>query len=138
MIPKLNKTAQEWFNRYIRLRDTDEQGYGNCISCNKLLKYGTKEAHAGHYYSVGAHPRMRFNENNTRLQCLRCNHFMNGNLLNYRVGLVRKFGEQFVKDLEIEKGMAERSLFKLGKIELATLILHYKNKCKELEKGKRF
>jgi len=57
--------------------------------------------HAGHYFAAGSYPALRFNETNVNGQCLRCNNFLHGNLINYRKGLVRKYGEKKVLELEI-------------------------------------
>ena len=56
------KTLQVVFNAYIRERDSNEP----CISCGttKPVKYD-----AGHYYSVGAYPNVRFDEDNVHKQC---------------------------------------------------------------------
>ena len=86
-IPKLTARAQEVFNRYIRNRDKDK----GCISCPT----GQVE-HAGHYRSAGHYGGLRFNEMNVNGQCCHCNTFLHGNLINYRNGLVRRYGEQRV------------------------------------------
>jgi len=67
------KTRSEWlndlqkvFNAYIRERDKEQP----CISCQTQNKV---QYDAGHYRSVGAHPELRFNENNVHKQCRKCN-----------------------------------------------------------------
>ena len=90
-LPKLKVKAQVAFNKFIRARDKDLP----CISC------GTgRVAQAGHYLSQGHHSALRYNEDNTNGQCVRCNLFLHGNLINYRAGLIRKIGEDRVIDLE--------------------------------------
>jgi hypothetical protein len=87
------KEAQVVFNKYIRLRDQND----GCISC------GSKSAsayHAGHYRSIGSAGHLRFNEHNCHRQCAACNTHLSGNLIRYRVGLVRKIGIQLVETLE--------------------------------------
>jgi hypothetical protein len=74
------------FNTYIRLRDKDE----SCISCStqKDVKYD-----AGHFYSVGAYPNIRFNEDNCHKQCSNnCNVHLSGNVHEYRPRLIEKIG----------------------------------------------
>ena len=46
--------AQKVFNTYIRMRDKNK----NCISCDKKL---IGKFDAGHFFSVGAYPNLRFN-----------------------------------------------------------------------------
>lgn len=89
-IPKLLKKAQIVFNRWIRNRD---QNLG-CISC------GAEVTEAGHYYSQGHHSSLRFNEVNTNGQCTRCNCFMHGNLIYYRQGLIKRYGQHYVDILD--------------------------------------
>lgn len=90
-VPQLLKKCQIVFNRFIRERDKDE----TCISCG-----GWASPQAGHYMSAGHHSALRFHEDNVNRQCLRCNNFLHGNLINYRKGLVKKIGEERVKYLE--------------------------------------
>lgn len=112
-IPKLIKKAQEVFNRWIRQRDQDK----GCISC------GGEVHHAGHYLSAGHHGHLRFNEVNVNGQCLRCNNFLHGNLINYRQGLVKKYGEEKVLMLEAKA----RQTKKWSRVELEAIIQVYKN-----------
>ena len=87
------KEAQAAFNRYIRLRDKDEP----CISCQR---HHDGQYHAGHYRTVGANPELRFDENNVMKQCSACNNHLSGNLVNYRINLIKKIGLSAVEELE--------------------------------------
>lgn len=87
------KEAQAEFNKFIRLRDKDEP----CISCQR---FHTGQYHAGHYRSVGAHPELRFNELNNHKQCAPCNNHLSGNLVDYRINLIKKIGLEKVEWLE--------------------------------------
>ena len=110
-IPKLTKKAQDVFNRWVRRRDADK----GCISC------GAEIDHAGHYLSAGHHGHLRFNEMNVNGQCLRCNNFLHGNLINYRIGLVKRYGEQKVQYLE----SCAHGVKKWSKTELQAIIETY-------------
>lgn len=118
-LPKLKKKAQAIFNTYIRLRD-DKQG---CISCGKSIN------HAGHYYSEGHHPALQFNEVNVNGQCVRCNRHLHGNLINYRIGLVKRYGEQKVLLLEFA---ANRPAKRWKRVELMAIIQYYQEETKKL------
>ena len=112
-IPKLTAKAQSIFNAFIRKRDAEN----GCISCL------TGEVdHAGHYLSAGHHGHLRFNEINANGQCLRCNNFLHGNLINYRIGLVNKYGEMKVLMLE----SVAHGWKKWTRSELEAIINHYK------------
>ena len=110
---QLLKICQKYFNRFIRERDA----HLPCISCQK----GRVE-NAGHYLSQGHHSALRFNENNTNGQCIRCNLYLSGNLIHYRIFLVEKIGEEEVLKLEQTKKTAH----KWNRFELIEKIEHYK------------
>lgn len=114
------KELQNVFNRYIRLRDANLP----CISCQR---FHTGQYHAGHYKSVGSSPALRFEESNVHKQCSACNNYKSGNLIDYRVELIKKIGEDGVSWLE---GHHEPKHYTIP--ELQELIKHYKQKCKEL------
>ena len=90
-LPKLLEKAQKAFNTFIRNRDKEH----GCISCET----GQVE-NAGHYLSQGNHSKVRFDENNVHGQCIRCNKYLHGNLINYRINLVKKIGASAVEYLE--------------------------------------
>jgi len=97
------KETQVVFNKYIRLRDQND----GCISC------GSKSAssyHAGHYRSIGSAGHLRFNEHNCHRQCAACNTHLSGNLIRYRLGLIRKIGIQLVETLESDNATVKWSI----------------------------
>jgi len=113
-LPKLLEKTQKVFNAYIRARDKEL----GCISC------GAEVEQAGHYHSQGHHSALRFNPINTNGQCRRCNMFLHGNLIKYRQGLVDRYGEMVVLDLE---DIANKNrLKKWSRDELEQLISQYK------------
>lgn len=90
------KEAQTAFNKYIRVRD------GNyCISCGSSPdgRYGGS-IDCGHYRSRGAASHLRFNTLNAHSQCKKCNSFMSGNVVEYRINLIKKIGLERVERLE--------------------------------------
>lgn len=112
-LPSLLEKTQKVFNKFIRNRDADK----GCISCGGAVQ------HAGHYYSQGHHSGLRFNEINTNGQCLRCNNFLHGNLINYRKGLVKRYGEAKVMLLENNN---VNKIKKWSRTELLAIIQLYK------------
>jgi hypothetical protein len=112
-LPKLKKKAQDVFNKWIRTRDAEER----CISC------GGPVEQAGHYFSSGHYSALTFNETNVNGQCIRCNCFIHGNLIHYRMGLVLKYGDKKVKQLEKE---AEVRTYKWSRTELEEIINKYR------------
>jgi hypothetical protein len=117
--------CQKVFNTYIRTRDKDK----NCISCNKKLigKYD-----AGHFFSVGAYPNLRFNENNVFGQCVHCNRDKHGNVKEYDLRL-----QNILSIEEYNQLLNDRNKPALLTIEdVKELIAIYRVKTKELLNGK--
>ena len=114
------KMAQQAFNAYIRQRDSNLC----CISCQRSH---TGQYHAGHYRSVGAHPELRFEELNNNKQCSACNNHLSGNIVDYRINLIKKIGLEKVEWLE---GPHEPKKYSCE--ELKAIELRYKQKLKEM------
>lgn len=117
------KDAQTAFNAFIRERDKNE----TCISCRR---YHQGQYHAGHYRSVGACPELRFCELNVHKQCSACNNHKSGNILEYRINLVKKIGLENVEWLE---GYHEPKKYNIEQIK--EIKAEYKNKLRELRQG---
>jgi hypothetical protein len=118
---ELIKKTQKVFNEFIRLRDKDLP----CISCGKHRPM----YHAGHYRSTGSHPELRFNEDNCHKQCPHCNLFKSGNLIDYRINLIKKIGEPRVEVLENYTPPKKYTIS-----ELEWLISFYKERIVEISK----
>lgn len=112
-LSELKRNAQKYFNAYIRQRDKE---FG-CISC-------TKESgdHAGHYVAQGSSGALRFNEDNVNGQGRNCNVWKRGNLIEYRLALVKKIGVKRVECLEDHR----HDLKKWSREELEAIISKYK------------
>lgn len=127
VIPKIYKNknlsalkgiAVKHFNKFIRERDKDKP----CISCGK---YGDGH-HAGHYYSAGSHSALRFTETNVFSQCVHCNYFKHGNLINYTNGIIERIGYKEYKKLVDLHDVFKRQKFKWDRFSLIKVILKYK------------
>ena len=119
------KDTQVVFNKYIRLRDQDD----GCISCGSKSAYAY---HAGHYRSIGSAGHLRFNELNCHRQCSACNTHLSGNLIRYRLGLIRKIGIHATEALE-----SDNSTIKIGIEEIRLLKAHFSAKIKALNSDKQ-
>jgi len=118
-VSQYRRELQKVFNEFIRLRDRNEP----CISCGKKLpvKYD-----AGHFYSVGSYPNLRFNEDNVHGQCVECNQHRHGNLLEYAPRLTERIGFERASKLMVLRNEPLR----LSLEEIKQLIEHYKCKVK--------
>lgn len=119
------KEAQIAFNAYIRERDKNKP----CICCNKPLGDGDIGGgyDCGHYRSVGSAPHLRFDERNAHAQRKQCNRYGSGRAVDYRIGLIDRFGIRFVESIE-----SCNSVHKWSIEELKEIKAEYKAKLKEL------
>ena len=99
------KIAQTEFNKYINLRDRGKP----CISCNRPLVYGVRSrgekggVDASHYRSRGAAPHLRFDLRNCHSSCIKCNRDLSGNIVEYRKGLIARYGVEYVESIESDQ-----------------------------------
>jgi hypothetical protein len=114
--------ARKSFQKWIRLRDSDKP----CISCNSTI---ASTFDGGHFYKAEVYSGLIFNENNCHKQCRKCNRFMNGNELNYRKGLIARYGIDYVVNLDniCDKNRVK----KYTKEELITIKKQYDERIKE-------
>lgn len=127
---KLWKAFGEW----IKLRDCPN-GYGSCISCNKRLVYPNSDGsvHAGHLYPRSVvYNSLYFHPMNVHAQCMFCNTHLEGNTMEFRKGIVRKYGEAVLDELDLikTKGMGQKWYDQDYKEKAA----EYRKKSRELKK----
>jgi len=122
------KTHSDWIqelqkvvNTFIRKRDEGKQ----CISCKHPLR---GKYDAGHFYSAGAYPNLRFNEDNIHGQCVRCNRDLHGNLNEYRPRLLERIGQERMQALEEKRN----EIFKPSIPEIIFQIAEYKAKVRKM------
>lgn len=116
------RDLQQVFNSFVRLRDKDK----GCVSCGKALN---EKFDAGHFYSVGSYPNLRFNELNCHGQCVECNQHKHGNLLEYRERILSRITIEQLNELQQLKDLPLR----LTLPEIKERIQYYKNKTKQLK-----
>ena len=131
---QLKRKLWQIFSLYIRQRDTDQDGYGNCISCQKPIQLGTQDCQAGHYIPKGrggSHyiglprfPDDELAERNVNLQCAGCNLSEGGQFLNQEIGLREKYGD--VATDELKEAGAVNPVFKRTKPDLIEIINYYR------------
>jgi len=108
-VQRLIQEARRPFQKWIRKRDENEP----CISC------GTTNSDlwdAGHYFKAELYSGLIFQEINVNKQCRKCNRYLDGNEANYRIGLVKKYGAEVVR--QFEKNANQFRKYKYSKAEL--------------------
>lgn len=116
VLSKLIQKAARKFHAYIRERDQGQP----CISCGKFAPL-----QAGHFYSAGHYPALRFNEDNVHGQCKKCNYFLSGNLTEYEKNLRKKIGDDRVEALHLKAAQYKRQSFKWNRFFLEEIIKKY-------------
>lgn len=90
------KQADKYWSTYIRLRDSDVTGYGECITCGAKKYY--KDAQCGHFIKRSV-SLLRYDETNCNLQCVGCNMFKYGEQYAYSLALDKKHGDGTAREL---------------------------------------
>ena len=117
-LAQLKKIAVRHFHLFVRNRDKDQP----CISCGR---YTTLQA--GHYFSAGLHPLLKFEEDNVNGQCVQCNYFNHGNESMYAIALRKKIGAERFEKLNLKHAMGKRTKFKWDRFSLIEIIEKYKS-----------
>ena len=116
-ISQLHKLATKCFNQYIRTRDKDK----GCVSCDSHVF-----SDAGHFYSAGHYPILRYDEKNVHGQCKRCNYFLSGNENEYRKRITSRISEDDLKELDYKVAYYRQHGYKWDRYFLIEIILKYK------------
>lgn len=104
-----NKKLQAKINLIVRLID-----YGlPCLA--KGIK--AKQMHAGHVFSRGSNPTLRFNLHNIHRQSAQSNHFQNEDGL-FREGLIKEYGIEYFEFISNLRQMKDLKLTTDNYIEL--------------------
>ena len=118
------KLAQAAVNAFVRVRDEKLP----CISCGR---FHNGQWHAGHYLSRGAHPELALEPRNIHKQCAPCNNHLSGNQINFRKGLIARFGEAEAEWLE---GPHESKHYSID--DLKQIAAQYRAMTKQLQQGR--
>ena len=109
------KEAQAAVNAYVRHRDRHKK----CISCDRSLQSESLGGgyDAGHYRSRGSAPHLRFRLDNIFGQCKRCNRYMSGSVDKMRVGIVWRYGQEYLDRIEMDNTPKNYSIDDLKRIK---------------------
>jgi hypothetical protein len=127
-ISTYRKELQIIINKIVREIDA---GF-NCISSGRPYKTNDQ---AGHYYSVGAYQSLRFNLHNIYSQSVADNLYKSGNPIGFTQGLIREFGEDWLK--LVTKLPEQYREIKLDKEDIKQSILNAKGFLKIVQEYKK-
>ncbi len=114
--------AKNEFQKWVRMRDHGKW----CISCGKTVNY----PHGGHFLKAELYSGLIFHPDNCHSQCKQCNIDLDGNLENYRIGLIERIGFDRANWIELNKDRLR--FYKFSKQELITIKKTYKALQKDL------
>ena len=93
-LKKLYKLAEEYFHKYIVIRDRKKRKH--CITCMR----GVEEAgHFNHGGNRGMSFWVDFSKKNLNGQCHQCNYYYSGKLNIYSEELIKIYGSEIVEEL---------------------------------------
>lgn len=117
------------FSLFIRLRDSNENGYVKCITCGAWRYF--RDGDCGH--GVGRqHMGTKYDETNNHFQCKPCNGPGEGRKDVYKEEVNKRYGASHWDMLHIKA----KSPCKWGRFEFEMMTLHYMEEIKKLLKGK--
>lgn len=122
---KLKKDAWRWFSLYVRLKETERDGYGTCTTCGKRLHY--KKLQAGHFVP-GRTSLILFDERGVHIQCSGCNIWGSGKPAEYYAYMLKNYGQKVIN--EIYKNA--RKNYSYSDKELSEIRDRYKELAKKL------
>jgi hypothetical protein len=83
----------ELMSLYVRLKSANSKGMIQCVTCGRIYRFN--QINAGHF----KHGVLNFDEININCQCVRCNKFLHGNLINYYNFILLTYGKEALDDL---------------------------------------
>ncbi len=127
-------TADNWFSKYIRLRDVIDgsNGFFRCITCKKPVFW--KDGDCGHFVTRN-HPMTRFDERNCNAQCKSCNDVKRGDQYNHGFQINAKHGVG-TADLLVDLGGIRGANVPHEKLALDDIAKEYRLKAKSEAKKK--
>lgn len=118
---KLVKKLDVLFSQYIRLSNADSRGYCTCVTCSR--KFHWKNIQAGHFMSR-RHYSTRWDENNVKPQCPKCNVFSQGEQYKFSKYLGDKLSEELLAK--------SKEITKFTTVDIENMIEYYSKKLKPL------
>ena len=117
----LHNNLWKLISEYVRRKENDV-----CYTCG--VKKEWKETHCGHFLHQAKTSKLAYERKILHCQCVKCNNFLSGNLLEYTIKMVKLYG---LKQVEAWKRESKKP-YRWKRGELEELIEKYKIKLKKL------
>ena len=133
------KAAWRACAKYIKLRDaledlpvTNDLDLVICRTCGTWLRTKSKNAQASHFISrgLGGGSGVYFDERNIHICCYQCNCFKQGALIEYKLFILDKYGQDVFDELTVKHHIPLNS----KDLAMKAMEIFYKQKYDELIK----
>ena len=131
-ITAARKTAQKWFGKYIRLRDSDAHGVAECVTCGSEVNVNQGQADCSHWIEASIEATC-YEEFNAHASCKRCNLSDNGMAYYHGEKIRILHGDDVYYEL-INK--ANRNEVKRTKEQIMEIAREYKQRYEQLKEIK--
>jgi len=128
-IKSAKKRAWTVFSEYIRKKYADKDGWVECITCGKRMRWN--QSQAGHAMA-GRYNSILFEEKLVRPQGKCCNIFKGGAPDEYHAWMLKEYGQDGYEELLRQK----HSSRKFTVAELEDMIAEWREDIKQFEKEK--
>jgi len=134
-INELKKDAWDLLSKIVRLRQSNDWGFGFCVTCfidkGEKTQVSWKTLQAGHYQS-GRGNSILFDERGIRPQCFGCNMRKQGNTNAFLIYLEREIGKEAAHRLKDELHVLSRKPRQFARYELEGMIENYTLQLKRM------
>ena len=130
-ITVLKKKLWTIVSEYIRLRDSNDDNYCKCATCDNFKHY-KDSMQAGHYIASWQSSFHRYNEKNIHPQCYWCNVWKHWNVLEYQKFMIIKYWKEYTDYLYDTRN----ELADVWKEAIKELTVQYKKKLEEIKMNK--
>jgi hypothetical protein len=107
-LPKLKNKVMTAFQRLVRLKWADDEGYCTCVTCG-VIRHFSDNMHAGHFLPRSS-SKWALDQRGCAPQCAGCNMFkMNSSGVasqQYTIWMIDRYGREFVDHMIATKGDA--------------------------------
>lgn len=130
-VTQLAKKATQLIQLRARLEETDQNGYGKCVSCGEVKEWC--QLNGGHFEAKGrTYNAASVDRNNVHNQCVFCNNGKSGASAGYGIYMLERYGKAEIERIFLlSKQQGTREMFEAS-IERDRKI------CRELAKTKNF
>lgn len=124
-LKSLKAKAWKYFSEWVRRRYADKRGFVICVSCGAKTHWTT--ANSGHF--LHGHSKPTFLDiRNVHVQCIRCNLYLSGNLVEYAAFMKNKYGWETIDALR----ELSHQVVKMDRSYYESIIEEYKGKLEGL------